>query len=470
MAEPAHVVLFPWNEQSHVTPIFSLGRALANRGLHVTCGLPATLYSSYRVIHKNTADALFHVECIEDADSADLKDLVVHVVRRGTEQGLLKLLVRLQPPPTCLISDMLYTWVQDVADRFSIPCFKFSVFPAITNLICCHIPDLLGRGLLPFQPGTEETMIDFIPGVPKGFRLKDIPIDFLGRSTSELKIIASMLDSRKEAGLVINTTYRLEAESLDALSAEGLQVYPVGPMFTMDWKTNEVHNDSSLHLEDEDCLRWLDGQPEGSVVYVAFGSIISLTKCEMQEVAMGLEASGQPFLWVVRSVEGSVDAITALPSGFRERNQGRGRVVSWAPQAAVLSHPSVGCFISHCGYSSVLEALWTGVPILACFYKISDQNTVFKVATDEWGVALPLVQKASAMEEAENAACGDYEGKPLRLSIEAGIKELMHTEKGNAVKRRCMQMKADMREVAKYGGSSEQSLDKLFVVLREKGV
>ncbi|KAI4979429.1 hypothetical protein ZWY2020_016182 [Hordeum vulgare] len=57
------------------------------------------------------------------------------------------------------------------------------------------------------------------------------------------------------------------------------------------------------------CLDWLDRQPPKSVIFVSFGSGGSLPTEQMQELALGLELSGQRFLWVVRSPrdEGAVN-------------------------------------------------------------------------------------------------------------------------------------------------------------------
>ncbi|MCO5559467.1 hypothetical protein L7F22_013067 [Adiantum nelumboides] len=155
----------------------------------------------------------------------------------------------------------------------------------------------------------------------------------------------------------------------------------------MDWRNNST----LLYREDDRCMSWLDRQPQGSVVYASFGSIIPLTKEEVQELALGLEACGQPFLWVIRLMEGASDVVSMLLPGFLERIKDKGLIVSWAPQMAILSHASVGCFLFHCGTSSLLEAIWTGVPMIGGFYKIAEQNTVFRMMTEVWRVAVPLV-------------------------------------------------------------------------------
>lgn len=49
---------------------------------------------------------------------------------------------------------------------------------------------------------------------------------------------------------------------------------------------------------------------------------------------------------------------SALPEGFTERTKGRGIVhIGWVQQQLILQHPSVGCFLTHCGAGSLSEAM-----------------------------------------------------------------------------------------------------------------
>lgn len=432
--------------------MFALARELSSRGLQITCALPATSYASYC---NNNASQItsnpFQVKSVgESADHDSSNDHFL--LQKKLEEGLVHLMQLLQPRPTCLIADLMYcTWSQEVADRLGVRLFLFSVFSATAVLVSCYIPELLKEGILPFQPSMQDKVIDhFIPGLMEGFHLGDVPLDFLGRSAAELEAFNFLQHCKTCAGLIMcNTSYALdvEAEALDALIAHGLRIFPMAPMLHMAW----TKNSSLLYREDDKCLSWLDRQPSGSVVYASFGGIISLTPEEIQELALGLETCGQPFLWVVRRKEGGSDVCMSdvLPQGFLERINDRGRIVSWAPQMAVLSHPSVGCFLFHGGTASLMEGLLTGVPMIGGFHKISEQNTVFKIMTDGWKVALPLRSKAHAA---------------LRSSIEAAIKEVMHvgeqgTEAAIDIRCRIKHLKAALTKAAGPSGVSRRYLD-----------
>ncbi|KAI5070840.1 hypothetical protein GOP47_0015183 [Adiantum capillus-veneris] len=222
----------------------------------------------------------------------------------------------------------------------------------------------------------QDEVIDFIPGLMKGFRVADIPVDFLGRDSSELEAFNFLEHTKACAGLVMcNTLYRLEVEmeAMDELVALGLRIYPIFPMLHMDW----CNNRSLLYREDDRCLSWLDRQCPGSVVYASFGSIIPLTREETQELALGLEACGQPFLWVIRRIEGVSDVMWALPPGFLQRQQQGPHCGMGATDGCTLT--SI-CWLFPLSLWPCLleEAIWAGVPMIGGFYKMSDQNTVFQ--------------------------------------------------------------------------------------------
>lgn len=132
-------------------------------------------------------------------------------------------------------------------------------------------------------------------------------------------------------------------------------VLPVGQLPPTAHNGGITENDESWLVTK----KWLDKQEKGSVVYVAFGSEAKPSQNELTEIALGLELSGLPFYWVLRKQRGPTDTeLIDLPNGFEERTKGRGVVcTSWAPQLKILSHDSVGGFLTHSGWSSVVEAV-----------------------------------------------------------------------------------------------------------------
>ncbi|KAF2319680.1 hypothetical protein GH714_017988 [Hevea brasiliensis] len=254
---------------------------------------------------------------------------------------------------------------------------------------------------------------------------------------------------------LVNTFELLEVRALKAIS-DGLcipnsntpPVYCIGPLIMTKNQTDGV----------TECLTWLDSQPSQSVIFLCFGSLGLFSKEQLREIAIGLERSGQRFLWVVRnppsnsqrlaiSAQPDPDLNSLLPDGFLDRTKERGLVVKlWAPQVAVLNHNSVGGFVTHCGWNSVLEAVCAGVPMVAWpLYAEQRINRVLLV--EEMKVALP-------MNESEN-------GYVTALEVEKRVIELMESESGKSVRERTIAMKNAAKEALSEGGSSFVGLSRL---------
>lgn len=258
-------------------------------------------------------------------------------------------------------------------------------------------------------------------------------------------------------GIIANSFQELEPGAIKELQKEEPgnskpPVYPVGPLVNVDCA-------AQTGVDEAECLRWLDEQPRGSVIFVCFGSGGTLSSAQMNEIALGLEMSEQRFLWVVRSPNDEVanasffiadshsDPFDFLPKGFVERTKGRGFVVpSWAPQSRVLSHGSTGGFLTHCGWNSILESVVNGVPLVAWpLYAEQKMNAVLVI--EDVKVALrPKVGENGLVEREEIAGV---------------VKRLMEGEDGKKLRYRMKELKEDAAKTLGENGSSTKQISDL---------
>jgi hypothetical protein len=251
--------------------------------------------------------------------------------------------------------------------------------------------------------------------------------------------------SPKAAGIVIHTFDALEQEALDFLSPMFPHVYAIGPQQLL---LNHLPNDPlkstgySLWKEETECLDWLNSKAPNSVIYVNFGSIIVITPQQLVEFAWGLANSNFMFLWIIRP-DLVVSDSAILPPEFVEETKGRGLIASWCPQEEVLNHSSIGGFLTHCGWNSIMESLCAGVPMLCCPID-GDQPANCKYACNEWGIGMEIDKGAK------------------RGEVEKIVRELMEGNKGKKMKQKVMEWKKLAEEATGPHGSSSINLDKLM--------
>ena len=193
------------------------------------------------------------------------------------------------------------------------------------------------------------------------------------------------------------------------------------------------------------CMKWLNEHPKNSVVYISFGSAAQLGFEQMEELAWGLRRSKSKFLWVVRESEAA-----KVPKGFIEETAEKGLVVSWCSQLEVLAHEAVGCFITHCGWNSTLEALSLGVPLVA-MPQWTDQSTNAKYIRDVWKIGVK--------------AQPDEKGIVRQEEVELCISEIMEGERGKEIQKNAMKWKDLARKAVDEGGSSDKNIDEFIAKL-----
>ncbi|KAJ7949674.1 Glycosyltransferase [Quillaja saponaria] len=275
----------------------------------------------------------------------------------------------------------------------------------------------------------------------------------------------------KSSGIIINTFEELEPIALKAI-AKGVcvpdaptpPIYCIGPLIAeADTGAKAI---DGVGVGGDDCLLWLDKQPNRSVVFLCFGSRGSFPVEQLKEIADGLEKSGQRFLWVVKSppqdeklqtTEYTTDKVkleSILPEGFLERTKDRGMVVrSWVPQVAVLSRESIGGFVTHCGWNSVLESVVAGVPIIA-WPLYAEQHLNRNILVKDMNMSIGVEQR-----EEDGFVSGD--------EVERVMRELMESENGREMRERSWNMREMALAARGAFGSSTKSLANLVKTWKE---
>lgn len=291
-----------------------------------------------------------------------------------------------------------------------------------------------------------ETRIDWIPGMMRNMRLKDMP-SFV-RTTDIDDVMLNYLGDEaqnclKASAIIINTFSDLEHEVLDAITSLSPPIYTIGPLSLLSRGISKSPVSSfrpNLWKEDRTCLEWLDKQEENSVVYVNYGSVTLISEQHLREFAWGLANSKHPFLWIVRP-DIAMGESAILPKDFIEETKDRCLITSWCPQDEVLSHPSVGVFLSHCGWNSTLESISEGVPMI-CWPFFAEQQTNCRYVCMEWEMGLEV----------------DHDVK--RDEIEALVRNVMQGEKGKEMKAKALEWKGKAEEATRVRGSSYNDFDR----------
>ncbi|XP_057547799.1 zeatin O-glucosyltransferase-like [Amaranthus tricolor] len=251
-----------------------------------------------------------------------------------------------------------------------------------------------------------------------------------------------------ESGSIFNTSRVIEGkyvqflEKIESKITANVKFFALGPF-------NPINIVSKIDEKRHECLKWLDRQEDGSVLYVSFGSTTSLTDEQIEELANGLERSREKFIWVLRRADpndvlGEADRVERpkLSEGYEDRVKGRGLIVrDWAPQLEILAHRSVGGFMSHCGWNSCLESISMGVPILA-WPMHSDQPRNAVLVTDVLRIGV-LVRGWEHREKVVNSS-----------RIEGVVKTLMGSKEGMEMRKRAKELGDEVRRSFDEGGVS----------------
>ncbi|THG08741.1 hypothetical protein TEA_027102 [Camellia sinensis var. sinensis] len=129
-------------------------------------------------------------------------------------------------------------------------------------------------------------------------------------------------------------------------------------------------------------------------------------------------------------------------------------VYGWAPQTTVLGHAAVGGFVLHCGWNSILESLWVGVPIVTWLMYAEQQMNAFEMVVD-----LDLAVELRLDYRNELGGSGNRVELLAAEEIERAVRCVMDGE--NLVRKKVREMREKSREAIVEGGSSFGSLKRL---------
>ncbi|KAF5807622.1 putative 7-deoxyloganetin glucosyltransferase [Helianthus annuus] len=467
-----HALCIPIPVQGHITPMLKLAKILHSKGFLIT--FVNTEFNHQRLLRSQGPDAVhglpsFQFETIPDglppAQNLDATQ-EASILARAIEENFLgpfKTLVTKvnasYSPVTCIVADMLMGFTFAVASELGIPEFLLWTAGAGSLLCFDQYPYLLEKGLMPLKDssyllnGYLDTVLDTIPTM-HGIRLKNIPpwITYINPGDEYMaQYFCLQLERAKAASAIFfNTFDELDRDILDAISAKFGPSYGIGPLNLLENKIvdNSVASfKSNLWKEEPECLKWLDLKEPSSVIYVNFGSITVMTSQQLVEFGWGLAKSNYPFLWIIRP-----DLVTGesavLPPELLMEVGGRGLLAGWCPQDQVLSHPSIGGFLTHSGWNSTIESISSGVPMI-CWPFFADQQPNCWLGCNKWGIAMEIDNNVKSDE------------------VQKLVIELMKGEKGNLMRKKVDELKKKAKEACAFpSGSSVVNLEKIINLMQ----
>ncbi|WOL09007.1 hypothetical protein Cni_G17760 [Canna indica] len=465
-----HFILVPLMAQGHMIPMVDLGLLLAGRGVLVSVMTTPVNASRFRSTIERARLACLPIHFVELRfpsaevglpDGFENIDVVArmeyaHDFFRATrllQQQVEDYIRERSPLPNCIISDVCHPWMRNVARNFGIPRLTFSVISCFTqiceyNIRHYKVLDSLEDQKAPFAvPGLAERIEVTKAQVP-GFW---VGWEEMAKEVYEAEFAAD--------GIVLNTFEAMEDVHIKSYAkAMGKKVWSLGP-YSLCNKTIApmAARGNKASIDAAQCLSWLDPKEPRSVVYVSFGSLTHMKPSQLREIGLGLEASGHPFVLVIKKTETNAEVKEWLLE-FEEKIGSRGLVIKgWAPQVMILSHPAAGGFMTHCGWNSTLEGISAGVPMIT-WPHFADQFLNEKMAVDVLEVAVSL-----GVKEPTNWGVDDVPFVVPRDEVERAVRRLMDDGvEGRARRGRARKLGEKAKEAMEEGGSSHANMTHLI--------
>ncbi|KAL8103697.1 hypothetical protein AgCh_028044 [Apium graveolens] len=363
---------------------------------------------------------------------------------------------------TSILSDGFMPFTADAAHSLGIPIVLLWTISACGFMGFYQFKNVRDRGLVPLKDesyltnGYLDTTMDWIPGM-RDIRLVDLPshVRIIDPNDTLFDYFVECFQSVANCtALVLHTFDDWEQELVKAISSmfKGA-VYTIGPLqllvdqVPINQKDGCNNTGYSLWEEEKTCLQWLDSREADSVVYVNFGSITVISAEQLLEFGWGLANSNCCFLWIIRPDLVVGESTVTLGVEFLDAIKDRGLISSWCAQEDVLNHSSVGGFLTHGGWNSIIESISAGVPML-CWPFFGDQTINCKFLSDEWECGLKIPNNVK------------------RDDVEKLVKLLMVGKEGKKMRNKTKEWKKMAEKACAPDGSSSLNMERLVLLLK----
>ncbi|GMN56218.1 hypothetical protein TIFTF001_025332 [Ficus carica] len=268
--------------QSHLLPFTAMARLLALRGLTVaivTTHLNALRLQKQSLFRPKTpfsCSAIFMAGIwlasrLRSLDSLPSSDLVpnfhnacglLQTPNRPLEKWIGdQFLGENSNKPSCIISNYCFPWTENLAKKFKIPKFVFRLISCFSWV--CSQKIAISKVLESVKSDSEAFLV---PGIPD-------EIEFT------------------RDGVLVNTFEELEKKYVEEYqkTKKKKKIWCMGPVA-----------DCSVDAHTNCSMKWFNKRNKPNTVYACFGSPSHLSSSQVKELALGLESSSYPFIWVIR--------------------------------------------------------------------------------------------------------------------------------------------------------------------------
>ncbi|KAH9782709.1 UDP-glycosyltransferase 74F2 [Citrus sinensis] len=405
----AHVLIVSYPSQGHINPTFQFAKRLASKGLKITLAITNFIYKTKKPpqpsdsVQIDTISDGYDDGGFSEAESIDAYLQNMEVAGLKTLAELITKYKSSSNPIDCVVYDAFLYWALDVAKGFGLFAAAFFTQTCAVNFIYY----LAHHGLLKLPVSSTPVSI---PGLPL-LEIQDMPsfIGVQGQYPAYFEMVLNQFSNADRADLVlVNTFYKLESQVADSMS-KFCPMVTIGPTLPSFYLDNRILNDNDYDLnlftlDKSITMNWLNTKPEGSET-------------------------------------------NKLPKGFVDGIGDKGLIVNWSPQLEVLSNKALGCFFSHAGWNSTIEALSLAVPMVV-MPQWTDQPTDAKFVEDVWKVGVRVRV--------------DEDGIVRRDEIERCIKEVMEGQSGREMRMNAKKWRDLAIEAVSKGGTSDKNIDEFI--------